>query len=174
MWMIISGRCVCPSASVTYNLGVEIDMFNKTRRFHDVAQLRCSPRPRTLLLRNADDKALVSRSIAPAVRQDLWRLFAERSIHHACDPLRFARPSSAGASRFLLHRSQCGRAPCFAPAVSVRFPAATGSFFGGTLPFTFTRISLGTLGLSQLRFEIRQLLAEIPFPPAYGIAQQPR
>ena len=62
MWMIISGRCVCPSASVTTTW---VSKSTCSNRPADSTMLRscASPHaPRTLLLRNADDRALVSRS----------------------------------------------------------------------------------------------------------------
>ena len=60
----------------------------------------------------------------------------------------------------LLHRSQCGEHLALLLQFPFAFGLTTVRFFGGTLPFTFHAHFLGTLGLSQLRFEIRQLLAE--------------
>ena len=60
----------------------------------------------------------------------------------------------------LLHRSQCGEHLALLLQFPFAFGLTTVRFFGGTLPFTFHAHFLGTLGLCQLRFEIRQLLAD--------------
>ena len=64
--------------------------------------------------------------------------------------------------KVLLHRSQRGQHFALLLQLLLAFGLPTFRLLGGSPPLTFHTQFLGTLSLRQLRFEIRQLLAE-PF-----------
>ena len=141
------------------HLRIKIDMFQQTRRFDDVTQLRLAPGATYLVVAQCS-RQRARLTVEPRLLfPQTLELLAERT-HFTLAPLFDLGNLLLKGVKILLHRSQSGEHLALLPQLPLAFGLPTFRFRGGLFTLTFDSRLLGALRLRQLGFEICQLLIQ--------------